>query len=229
MVANKVDYTQLRDAVEQKANVQELDASKMLIEKLIREVELKSNARDLEGHLAFTKNSLQELSKELLLKVDIKDMCTLLDTKANVEDINRTLGLVQHEVERSVTEDSLRKALDDQALINEAICAENCVGRWIWKSGELLHSGQVPWEVQSVNTCPDNFIWEKNKTAIVTVAPGLYQLVLGLYSKKQPTAQVFVNGEAIFSLTKDGRSGAQTQKVANPGRHSAGNITGLTC
>ena len=65
-----------------------------MVEKLIKELELKSNYRDFESHVAFTKTSLQELSKDLLLKVDIKDMCTLLDTKANVEDINRTLALV---------------------------------------------------------------------------------------------------------------------------------------
>jgi len=226
LLANKVDYSALRTAVEQKANVQEVEATKHLVEKLIKELELKSNYRDFESHVAFTKMSLQELSKDLLLKVDIKDMCTLLDTKANVEDINRTLALVQQEVEKSVEKDLLRKALDDQALINEAICAENCVGRWIWKSGELSHSGQIPWESQSVNTCPDNFIWEKNKTAIVCVAPGLYQLVFGLYSKKSSTAHVYVNGEAILAASKDTQNGAL--KVQNVGRHSAGNITGLT-
>lgn len=58
--------------------------------------------------------------------------------------------------------------------MTEALCAENCTARWIWKSAELAHSGQVPWEVQAINTCPENFVWEKNKAAIVLVAPGLY-------------------------------------------------------
>jgi hypothetical protein len=35
--------------------------------------------------------------------------------------------------------EKLKEILDDQALVNEALCAENCLGRWIWKSGELLH------------------------------------------------------------------------------------------
>jgi hypothetical protein len=66
--------------------------------------------------------------------------------------------------------------MNDQALVNEALCAENCIGRWIWKSGDLNRSS-IPWEVQSINTCPDNFIWEKNKTSIVSVAPGLYEVL----------------------------------------------------
>jgi len=78
-----------------------------------------------------------------------------------------------------------------------------------------------------VNTCPDNFIWEKNKSAIVTVAPGPYQLSIGFYSKKQSAAQILVNGEPVLNVSKDSNSGVQ--KVINVGRHSAGNITGLTC
>jgi hypothetical protein len=147
MLANKIDYSTLRGSVDQKANIQELESTKQLVEKLIKDVEYKAGFKDLEAHVAFTKNSFQEVNKDLLLKVDIKDMCTLLDTKANVEDINRTLGLVQQEVEKSVASDVLKKALDDQALINEAICAENCVGRWIWKTGDLQHQNQIPWEI----------------------------------------------------------------------------------
>ena len=40
-----------------------------------------------------------------------------------------------------------REALNDQNTINEALCAENCVGRWLWKSGELINGYAIPWEV----------------------------------------------------------------------------------
>jgi hypothetical protein len=53
------------------------------------------------------------LNKELLLKANIKDLITLLDTKANVEDVNNTLSLVQKEVEKCVVEDELRKTLNE--------------------------------------------------------------------------------------------------------------------
>ena len=69
--------------------------------------------------------------------MQIKDLCTLLDQKANLNDVNKTLEVVQREVELCVKDQQLRDALNDQALVNEALCAENCVGRWIWKSGDL--------------------------------------------------------------------------------------------
>jgi hypothetical protein len=61
------------------------------------------------------------------------------------------------------------------------------VARWIWKSGDLKTGSLVPWEIQSINTCPDNFVWERDATGIVIIAPGLYELSFGFYAKKQPT------------------------------------------
>ena len=168
---------------------------------------------------------IEDITKELMLKASIKDLCQLLDQKVNVVDLNSTLSLVQTEVERCVREDDLKRSLNEQALVNEALCAENCVGRWIWKSGDLYHKNQVPWEVQAINTCPDNFLWEKNKSSIICVAPGLYQMTFGFFSKKESLIQVFLNGEPIMTASKESQSKSSVQTM---GKHSAGNVTGLT-
>ena len=110
---------------------------------------------------------------------------------------------------------------EDHNLVQEALCAENCLGRWIWKSSNLQGASQVPWEVQSINTCPEDFLWEKNKTAIVMAAPGLYQISLGIFSRRAENAKVYLNGEVIIQ-TKD-RTSRETKCT-----HSAGNVTGLT-
>jgi hypothetical protein len=57
-------------------------------------LEIKAGQRDVEGHALFTKNAIEELSRELVLKSSIKDLCMLLDQKANVDDVNTTLSLV---------------------------------------------------------------------------------------------------------------------------------------
>ncbi len=49
----------------------------------------------------------------MLLRATIKDVCTLLDQKANVEDVNATLSLVQKEVEKRVPEEDIKKALNE--------------------------------------------------------------------------------------------------------------------
>ena len=50
-----------------------------------------------------------------------------------------------------------------------------------------------------MNTCPENFLWQEDKTMILTVVPGLYEISFGFYSGKKPTVQVLVNGETILS------------------------------
>ena len=69
----------------------------------------------------------------------------------------------------------------------------------MWKSGNIKNNYLIPWESQTVNTSPDNFIWEKEKTFILIKEEGLYELNLGFYSEKRPSIQVVVNGEIIIN------------------------------
>ena len=50
-----------------------------------------------------------------------------------------------------------------------------------------------------MNTLPDNFLWEKDKTSILTVAPGLYEISFGFFARNKPNIQVLVNGEPIIT------------------------------
>ena len=121
-------------------------------------------------------------------KSNIKDVCALLDMKANTEEVNKALDEIHEEVDKSVvTKTELNDALQEQSGINEALCAENCSARWLWKSGELQNGFAIPWEIQTINTCPENFLWDEDKSLILTVAPGLYEINFGFFSAKQPT------------------------------------------
>jgi hypothetical protein len=88
--------------------------------------------------------------------------------------------------------------ISDQRLINESLCAENCAARWIWKSGRARASSQVPWEIEIVNTCPENFAWEKDSSMITTVTPGLYIIQLGFFVATAPRIQLLVNSEVVL-------------------------------
>ena len=111
------------------------------------------------------------------------------------------------------------------------MCAENCSARWLWKSGELQNGFAIPWEIQTINTCPENFLWDEDKSMILTVAPGLYEVNFGFFSAKQPTIQVLVNGEPILSAVNNSSYVIHHSagKLKNTGKqHTAGNVTGLT-
>lgn len=131
---------------------------------------------------------LADIVKQLGRKSNIKDVCALLDLKSNTEEVNKALDEIHEEMDKvMVTKPELNNALSEQNLINEALCAENCSARWLWKSGDLYNGFAIPWEVQTINTCPENFLWDDEKSVILTVAPGLYEINFGFYSAKQPT------------------------------------------
>lgn len=159
----------------------------------------------------------------------------------DIQDVNTALSEVSEELHSRVPIKDFRDALSEQSTINEALCAENCVARWLWKSGELINGYAVPWEVQSVNTCPENFLWQEDKTAILTVAPGLYEVSFGFYSHgKKPTVQLLINGETILSAVNSssyvihhssgkfkGSSGAVASGLSGK-QIGNSNMTGLT-
>ena len=142
---------------------------------------------------------LDALRTDLLSRVSHQDLASALSSKASLQDLQSL-------------------ALSDDKLIIEALCSENCTGRWLWKSGDVRAGFTVPWEIQSVNTCPENFIWEKDTTSIITMTPGLYEIFFGFFSGKKPQIQLLVNGEAVIIDT------SAEGKVW--GRHRDGNIVG---
>lgn len=89
-----------------------------------------------------------------------------------------------------------------------------------------------------MNTCPENFLWQEDKTAILTVAPGLYEVSFGFYSNgKKPTVQLLVNGETILSAVNSSsyvihhssgkfKGGAVASGLS--GKQISSNMTGLT-
>jgi hypothetical protein len=76
----------------------------------------------------------------------------------------------------------------------ERLLVEHILGRWQWKTGDLRAGGVVPWEIELSNFMPDNFIWEKDKTSILTITAGYYEVSLALFSRKRPSATLNVNG-----------------------------------
>lgn len=103
--------------------------------------------RDMNTMVTSCGQQIESCQKEMLLKASLKDLCALLDQKVSLGDVNKALGQVEGELSKFVTSDRLKEITEDQALVTEALCAENCVARWVWKSGDVLQGAQVPWEV----------------------------------------------------------------------------------
>ena len=143
--------------------------------------------------------NFENIKKDINSTNSTKELNYSLNNKVSPDYFNKMFSEINKKLNEKVNTSDFTSALDNQSIINDTLCNENCIGRWIWKSGNIKNNYLIPWESQTVNTSPDNFIWEKEKTFILIKEEGLYELNLGFYSEKRPSIQVVVNSEIIIN------------------------------
>jgi len=201
MVQRKADSDHVTLALEKKASRSEVEDLSQRSAQFQRQTEALLGAADDQAATAMI-----PVLQDLQLKANMKDVMMLLDTKADHEGVDQRFGEVSRDLENRATRKEWTASLKDLAMVNEVLCAEHCLGRWIWKKGETLpfhasSSSLIPWEVQVVNTCPDNFDWQVDQTHITAQAPGLYEVSFGVFGKRKGTVNCIVNNEVVLVLS----------------------------
>ena len=196
---NKADISLLND----KISVMDFNNLKEYLKNIDYELKQKLDIQNFNNYLNNFNSSLDNMNNEMLSKADINEVNNLLRNKVNIEDINLSINNIKNDLNLKVNNMDFNNAMNNQALINDIICNENQVGRWLWKTGKVKGGYTVPWDTQSVNTSPDNYIWEKDKTIITVTKGGIYQVSLGFYSNKKPNVQIIVNSEMIISANNN--------------------------
>ena len=152
-----------------------------------------------------TNTNMENLNKEMLLNINNNksQINSLLNSKVNIDELNISLNQIKKELNVKVNNIEFKNAMNNQAMINDIICNENQVGRWLWKSNKK-NKLAIPWDIQSVNTAPDNYLWEKNGININVINGGIYQISLGLYFNfnvnKKIQAQIIVNSDNVIDV-----------------------------
>jgi hypothetical protein len=208
-VKAKPDSKFLEAALERKADIHTLHQLAASIE------DLKAKQTDFSADLS-AKQSLFEdkllqlaasLSEVSSTQLTLPVLTRSLENKVEARDFRRTA--VEFKDQLKQLTDEFQGNLTDQTMINEALCSENVLARWAWKSRTLAGT-VVPWEEQSVNTCPENFLWSKDTTNIIAVSPGLYEVTFGFFARHKPTITLLVNGEPVLQRV------VKTSKTSRP-------------
>ena len=179
---------------------------------------------------AFNSN-FENIHKDMNSKADIKNILDLLKNKIDNDNFNKAIKNLQKEIGTKVNTNDFSNAMDNQAIINDTLCTENNIGRWLWKSGKVKNNLSIPWEIQIINTSPDNFKWEKDKAVINIIEGGLYEINMGFYADKKPMVQIMVNGEVVISAINSNSFVIHQSpggRMKGTGKTSFGNVTGLT-
>ena len=135
------------------------------------------------------------------------------------------------------------KIIEKNFLINETLCEENKLGKWYWNMGKLKNNYNIIWDNQVINTFPDNYILENEKSIILIKYGGIYEIIFGFYGyNRKPNIQILVNNEVIISNLNNNKSlnenGLHSINTTNSGFFKSNrniainggfrNITGIT-
>ena len=175
--------------------------------------------------------NFENIHKDMNSKADIKNILDILKNKLDTDNFNNILNNIKKELGSKTPLADFSSAMDNQAIINDTLCNENNIGRWLWKSGKVKNNLSIPWEVQIINTSNDNFLWEKDKSVIGIKEGGLYEVKMGFYADKKPMIQILINGEVIISAINSNSYVIHQSpggRMKGTGKASFGNITGLT-
>ena len=175
--------------------------------------------------------NFENIHKDMNSKADIKNILDILKNKLDTDNFNDILNNIKKELGSKTPLADFSSAMDNQAIINDTLCNENNLGRWLWKSGKVKNNLSVPWELQIINTSNENFLWEKDKSIIGIKEGGLYQILMGFFADKKPMIQILVNGEVIISAINSNSYVIHQSpggRMKGTGKTSFGNVTGLT-
>ena len=236
-IDNKMNVSDIEQLLNQKADISLLNEKisltdfndiKEYLNNISYELKQKIDIDNFNNYLNTFNSNLDNMHNELLLKADISDVNNWLKNKVNTEDMNYSLNNIKNGLNAKVNTLDFNNAMNNQAMINDIICNENQVGRWLWKTGKIKGGYAIPWDTQSVNTAPDNYIWEKDKTMITVVKGGIYQVSLGFYANKKPNVQIIVNTEMVISANSGNNSGNKSNGMNQNNNKKNKKMTGLS-
>ena len=241
-LSNKITKDEIKIIIKDKINkssdekelsFKDLEKIKKFLEDIENELNKKLDINTFNKIIKQFNTNFDNIKNDIRIKDNTKDIIQALKNKANIEQINKIydeINDINNELKEKTNNSDFTTAIDNQAIINDTLCNENSIGRWVWRSGKIKSSYCVPWEYQSINTSPNNFFWEKDKTYIIINEEGLYELNFGFFSEKKPNIQILVNGEIIINSQNNSLSvinnNALTYIKNNDKNYE--NITGLS-
>ena len=218
----------INDSSNEKVSLQDFED---FMNNITQQLKQKLDINKFNNIISTFNSNFENIHKDMNTKVDMKNIMELLKNKLDTENFQEIYDDIKKELASKTPLNDFSSAMDNQAIINDTLCNENNLGRWLWKSGKVKNNLSVPWELQIINTSNENFLWEKDKSIIGIKEGGLYQILMGFFADKKPMIQILVNGEVIISAINSNSYVIHQSpggRMKGTGKTSFGNVTGLT-
>ena len=151
------------------------------------------------------KNDLNELKNSLIMKVDINEIKNYLNQKANIDQVNKAISMINKEIDNKLDNEIFLSNIKKQEEINKILCNENITGKWL-SINQNFNLSSIKWNLQSINTNPNNFGWVKNLNYITIRDKGVYSIefiifILGYNQMIKPNVNLLIDGNPILNFT----------------------------
>ena len=227
-INNNNTNNNINDISQEKLSITEFED---FVNNINQQLKTKLDINKFNNIISTFNSNFENIHKDMNTKADLKNILNLLKNKLDNESFNDIINTLKKEIQTKTPLIDFSSAMDNQAIINDTLCNENNIGRWLWKSGKIKNNLSIPWEVQIINTSNDNFLWEKDKTFINIKEGGLYEIKMGFFADKKPMIQILINGEVVISAINSNSYVIHQSpggRMKGTGKTSFGNVTGLT-
>ena len=227
-INNNNTNNNINDISQEKLSITEFED---FVNNINQQLKTKLDINKFNNIISTFNSNFENIHKDMNTKADLKNILNLLKNKLDTESFNDIINTLKKEIQTKTPLIDFSSAMDNQAIINDTLCNENNIGRWLWKSGKIKNNLSIPWEVQIINTSNDNFLWEKDKTFINIKEGGLYEIKMGFFADKKPMIQILINGEVVISAINSNSYVIHQSpggRMKGTGKTSFGNVTGLT-
>jgi hypothetical protein len=133
-------------------------------------------------------------------------LLNLLKEKMNINDINKILNQISKDLDNKVDVDKYNNQLYIQKDINNYICKEHILGRWISYKNTTLKHAFIIWNKQLINLAPNNYCFTPNNTQILIKENGLYLIKIIIFNgnKQRDTlsnVQLIIDRKKIYNYS----------------------------
>ena len=166
-------------------------------------VSKKLNQEEFVEYKKKTNDSIGVINKELSNRYNKEEENELFNTKCNLNNFNSVIKEISSLIDTKVDLVEYQKFTDIQEVINNIYLTENSTGVWKWVSSKL-NNDYIPLEVEYYNTMRDNYLWEEDRTSLMIVNKGVYEIKIVIFTDDTDAKiTLVVNGENIIQRGRE--------------------------
>ena len=206
----KISLVELNELLNNKLNEVSIELSKCAsvndfinikntLKNISNNLSIKLDRNDFNEFKKEIKDAINKINNKLLNKYNKNEEDNLLNEKCNLITFNNVIKELNNLIDTKLDSIDYQKFIDIQEVINNIYLIENSTGIWKWVSSKL-NNGYIPLEIEYYNTMRDNYLWEEDRTSLMIINKGVYNIKVVIFTNNNDIKiTLVVNGENMVS------------------------------